>query len=163
VLGAVLDYWLRIRSGRAMPARRDLDPADVRVLLPHLQLVDIVGGRFRYRLIGTALVEAFGRDYTGHYPDEMFETTRGPYICHVYAAVCQARRPMYLRSRYITTKNVDLIAERLYLPLSSDGQEVDMILGALAFNFGTLEPVAGAWGSASLVPSRAEPELVPLD
>jgi hypothetical protein len=162
ILGSALDYWLRIRGGRAMPARRDIEPADVPALLPHLQLVDIVAGRFRYRLVGTALVEAFGRDYTGQYPDEMFESARGPYICNVFTTVREARRPIYLRSHYVTTRNVELVAERLYMPLSQDGTEVDMILGALAFEFGALEAVAGAWGSAALVPARAEPEIVPL-
>ncbi len=146
-----------------MPSRRDVEPADVPALLPHLQLVDIVDGRFRYRLVGTALVDAFGRDYTGQYPDEMFENTRGPFICQVFTAVREARRPMFLRSRYLTNRDVELFADRLYLPLSQDGREVDMILGALSFDFGTAEPVAGAWGSAELAPSDAPPELVELD
>lgn len=146
-----------------MPSRRDFDPADVPALLPHLQLVDIVDGRFRFRLVGTALVDAFGRDYTGCFPDEMFEGPRGEMICDVYRTVCAARRPMFLRSRYITTKNVDLVANRLYLPLSSDDKAVDMILGALDFDFGTLEPVTGAWGSARLAGSGAQLEPVDLD
>lgn len=146
-----------------MPSRRDFDPADVPALLPHLQLIDIVGGRFRYRLVGTALVDAFGRDYTGQFPDEMFAGPRADMVCDVYRAVCQARQPMFLRSRYITTKNVDLVADRLYLPLSGDGVAVDMILGALDFDYGTIEPVAGAWGSARLAPSGARLEPVDVD
>jgi hypothetical protein len=163
ILGSALAYWQRVRGGRAMPSRRDIDPADMPALLPHLQLVDIVDGRFRYRLVGTALVDAFGRDYTGEYPDAMFETARGPFICQVFTAVCEARRPMFLRSHYVTTRNLDLVADRLYLPLSRDGKAVDMILGALSFDFGAVEPVPGAWGSAELAPSGSRLEIVELE
>ena len=145
-----------------MPSRRDFDPADVPALLPHLQLIDIVDGRFRYRLVGTALVDAFGRDYTGEFPDELFEGPRAKMITDVFSSVRQARQPMFLRSRYVTTKNLDLVSDRLYLPLSGDGSGVDMILGALAFTFGTIEPVAGAWGSAQLA-AAAQLELVDPD
>jgi hypothetical protein len=163
ILGSALDYWLHIRGDRAMPSRREFEPADVPALLPHLQLVDIVGGRFRYRLVGTALVDAFGHDYTGQYPDEMFESDRGAFICQVFGAVREARRPMFLRSRYVTTRDVDLFADRLYMPLSRDGHEVDMILGALSFDFGNAERVAGAWGSARLAASDAPLEIIEFD
>ncbi len=78
-----------------MPARRDIDPVEVPTLLPHLQLIEIVaGGRFRYRLIGTALAEAFGRDYTGQYPDELFDAARARSIIESHNAVRDAR-PTY--------------------------------------------------------------------
>ena len=146
-----------------MPARRDFDPAAVPALLPHLQLIDIVDGRFRYRLVGTALVDAFGRDYTGQYPDELFEGPRAQMISDVFERVRQARRPMFLRSRYVTARNIDLIADRLYLPLSGDGRDVDMILGALAFASPAPEPVAGAWGSARLTSAGAQLEVVDFE
>ena len=133
-----------------MPSRRDIDPVEVPALLPHLQLMDIVGGRFRYRLVGTELVTAFGRDYTGTFPDELLPGARGQMICEVFAAVCKARKPMFLRNRYLTTKNWDLEASRLYLPLSDDGSEVNMILGALTFDRDATSRIAGAWGSADL-------------
>jgi hypothetical protein len=119
------------------------------------------GGRFRYRLIGTALVEAFGHDYTGQYPDELFDAPRARSIIETHNAVRHARQPMFLRSRYFTTKNVDIIANRLYLPLSNDDREVNMIVGALTFAFGTIAPVAGAWGGAArLAPAESEVEMV---
>jgi hypothetical protein len=149
VLGAALAYWRGKRSGRSMPARRDLDPTEMPRLLPHLQLIEPVAGRFRFRLIGTALAEAFGRDYTGRFVDELFDAARAEPICDVYRAVLDRRHPMFLRNRYFTAKNIDLIANRIYLPLSEDDSAVNMIFSAVTFEFGDL-PVAGAWGSATL-------------
>jgi hypothetical protein len=163
ILRQALAYWHKMRGARAMPARRDFDPAEVPALLPHVQLIDRVDGRYRYRLVGTELVQVFGRDYTGQFPDDMFSDNRGPFICQVFDKVRAARQPMFLRSRYITAKNVEFAANRLYLPLSADGHEVNMILGVLTFDFGSVAPVAGAWGSAELAPDGSYLELVPLD
>ena len=146
-----------------MPARRDFDPSEVPTLLPHVQLVDMIDGRFRYRLVGTELVRAFGRDYTGQFPDDMFPGPRGRMICEVFGRVWDARQPMFLRSKYITTRNLDLLANRLYLPLSDEGREVNMLLGAVTFDFGTTGAVAGAWGSAQLASSGSQLELVPVE
>lgn len=146
-----------------MPARRDFDPSEVPTLLPHVQLVDLVDGRYRYRLVGTELVRAFGRDYTGQFPDDMFPGPRGRMICEVFGRVWGARQPMFLRSKYITTRNLDLLANRLYLPLSDDDREVNMLLGAVTFDFGTAGELAGAWGSAQLASSGSQPELMPVD
>lgn len=164
ILGDALAYWREKRASRSMPRRRDIDPVEMPTLLPNLQLIEIVpGGRFRYRLIGTALVQAFGRDYTGQYPDELVDGHRGRMIIEVYNGVRNAKQPMFLRSRYLTTKNVDLIANRLYLPLSEDESVVNMILGVMTFDFGTIAAVAGAWGSARLAPEGVQVEMVHPD
>ena len=146
-----------------MPSPCDFDPAAVPLLLPHVQLIDRVEGRYRYRLVGTELVQAFGRDYTGQFPDEMFANDRGQFICGVYDAVRETRQPMFLRSHYVSTRSADFIANRLYLPLSNDGSEVNMILGVLTFDFGRLGPVAGVWSSAALAPSGSHLEAVPFE
>ena len=147
-----------------MPCRRDIDPTDLPTLLPNLQLIDVaLGDRFRYRLIGTALVEAFGRDYTGQYADELFVGVRAESIATVYRAVRDGQTSMFLRSRYLTTKDIDLVANRLYLPLSGNGRDVNMILGALTFEFGAAESVAGAWGSARLDTGGSRAEVVDVD
>ena len=57
-------YWLAKRGDRAMPARKDINPAEIPVLLPYLVIVDKAEDRFRYRLVGTAVVEQFGHDFT---------------------------------------------------------------------------------------------------
>src|SRR5271154_2797991 len=74
--------WLRKGAGRRLPGRRDLDPADIPRLLPHVMLVEVpAGGRYRYRLIGTENVREHGIDATGRYLDEVLP---GPdYKAHV--------------------------------------------------------------------------------
>jgi hypothetical protein len=137
VLRAALDHWEGLRRGRAMPRRIDIDPAALKLVLPHLQITEVVadGDRFRYRLVGGAIVEAFGADFTGKYVDELVTGERDSFVHACYRAVCASRRPAFVRSKYITTKTIDLTANRVLLPLSEDGSEVSQILGALTFEF----------------------------
>jgi hypothetical protein len=137
VLGAALAYWDGKRRGRPMPQRCDIDPLELRPLLSHLQITEVIdgGSRFRYRLVGTAIVEAFGAEFTGRYVDELMSGDRDSFVHACYRAVCASRRPAFVRSKYATTKNIDLTANRLLVPLSEDGAGVNQILGALTFEF----------------------------
>jgi hypothetical protein len=137
VLCLTLDYWRRKRNGRAMPQRSDIDPIDLRAVLAHLQITEVVegGSRFRYRLVGTAIVAAFGAEFTGKFVDELVSGERDSFVHSCYRAVCASRRPAFVRSKYVTTKEVDLTANRLLLPLSEDESGVAQILGALTFEF----------------------------
>jgi len=137
VLCQALDYWREKRRGRAMPERRDIDPVELRPILPHLQITEVIEGgtRFRYRLVGTAIVEAFGAEFTGKCVDELVSGERDSFVHSCYRAVCASRRPAFVRSKYVTTKDVDLTANRVLLPLSRDETCIDQILGALTFEF----------------------------
>ena len=137
VLRAALEYWERKRLGRAVPRRSDIDPAELKPVLPHLQITEVVGGgsRFRYRLVGSAIVRAFGAEFTGKYVDELVSGERDSFVHACYRAVCAARRPAFVRSKYIGIKEIDLTANRVLLPLSEDGAKVSQILGALSFEF----------------------------
>ncbi|MGO8919805.1 MAG: PAS domain-containing protein [Stellaceae bacterium] len=137
VLRLAFDYWQAKRAGRGMPQRRDIEPVELRDVLPHLQITEAIGGghRFRYRLIGTAIVEAFGAEFTGKYVDELVSGERDSFVHACYRAVCASRRPAFVRSKYVTTRNIDLTANRVLLPLSEDGEAVNQILGALTFEF----------------------------
>ena len=60
-----LAYWRARAAGRAMPARADIDPVDMRGFIANVGLVDVLAdGRetpeFRVRLAGTAVEEVFG-------------------------------------------------------------------------------------------------------
>ncbi len=145
ILREALDYWRLKRCERAMPQRRDIDPAELPFrLLPHLQLTDVIGGgrRFRYRLVGTAIVGAFGAEFTGKHVDELPSGDRIEFAHTFYDTVCDAKRPVFARSSYTSTKGVFRTANRLLLPLSEDGREVSTIAGAVTFESGQPSPHA---------------------
>ena len=124
-------YWDHKRGTRDMPARTDLDPVEMRKWLPNTLLVDIQHDpqRMRYRLIGTALVDALGQDLTGRYIDEMPFWYR-KFAEPAYTDVLAHRAPHYRRINTIESFWI-VKYDRLLLPLSSDGSRIDMVMGAL--------------------------------
>jgi len=122
--------WTARRRDRSIPARRDFDPLDLKYVLGKLLLVDVPYRplQFRFRLVGTELVDRAGFDLTGKtldaYPNPEFRAS----MRQRYTAVVESRRPL----RSVQT---DLVIdgrlrryEALLLPLASDGETVDMLM-----------------------------------
>jgi len=133
-------YWRGRCGERAMPRRADIDPVDMPPrLLPNLFLADVVegGARFRYRLVGTELVNMLGWDPTGGYVDEINQSASYcDYIVALYRRVIDARLPVFSMSRYPRPDDPDggyHAAQRLMCPLSSDGVAVDMLFTCQIF------------------------------
>jgi hypothetical protein len=126
---ALYRYWESKRAGRAMPARGDLNPAEVPGLLPHLMLIEVVGEQFRYRLVGSRVVQDFGRELTGTFVGSHVnppEYARA--ICSIYARVCVDRQPVFTTGEYRSPSKLSHIVSRLLVPLAEDGEQVNMIL-----------------------------------
>jgi hypothetical protein len=132
LLAALVDYWERKRGERAMPRRRDIDPLDMpRPLLPHLELVEFGdGGRPRYRLVGTAIVDAMGRDMTGRFLDTVLVGEHAAFVDRLHRAAQTACRPVYGLCWLRIGEGRGLSIRRLVTPLSEDGATVTMTLGA---------------------------------
>ncbi len=133
----VVDYWRQFRGDRAMPSRHDVDPLKISGhLLPHLELIDVLPRpeqRFRWRLIGTHVTEAVGRDSTGRYfdelyPDEDFETVSRP-----FKWVAENAKPLRWHGTSGFIGRDWLAYEGAYLPLSSGGTVVNMIFAGVHY------------------------------
>jgi hypothetical protein len=70
------DYWQSKRRGRDVPDRSDIDPAEIKSLLPNILLSEWSEPPFRvrYRLVGSRAVQLTGFDFTGRYLDELLST-----------------------------------------------------------------------------------------
>lgn len=155
-LADVYDYWNRKRRGRAMPARADIDPVDIPHLLGRLYLVDTAEtlGAFRFRLYGSALAQGFGRDRTGSQFHETPEIHGDAAVAGAYWRVYSDGLPDYVRGRPIAPDTTFRMYSRLLLPLSDDGVQVNMILGAIVFFFRADLEAARASESGRPGPSR---------
>ncbi len=89
--------WERARGARAMPARADIDPAEIGAeLLPYVMIADFESDPFRvrFRLVGTRLVQSASRDFTGRCLDEM-SWPFVPAATEVYRKVWQTGQPAF--------------------------------------------------------------------
>ena len=138
-LHTVLAYWSDKRGARPMPSRRDIDPLELGpAILPHLMLVDVeTGPRFRYRLFGTAVSQTFGMDATGQYIDVVMVGQYKEFLLGLYCDLLTMKKPVYSTSIYGTRLDMKMWTQRLMVPLSSDGDAVDMVLACQVFLHGS--------------------------
>ena len=139
-LAAFYRYWRGRCGERRMPRRADIDPIDMPPhLLPNVFLTDVVdgGARFRYRLVGTAIVGTLGWDPTGGYVDEINQNAPyRDYITGLYRRVVGDRVPVFSMSQYPRPNHPDRgyhATQRLMCPLSSDGATVDILFTCQVF------------------------------
>ena len=130
MIQAGYDYWLCKRGVRDMPSRVDLDPAEIKRILPSVMLVDVLGPhQYRYRLIGTSCVVAHGINAAGKTLDEALKDYE--YRAHVvglYDQCVAERRPLYSESLFFRSNAaVDRHLKVLFMPLSADAVTVGMV------------------------------------
>ncbi len=123
------------RLGR-LPGRADFTPVELKKLLPHIALVDVIrseeGLEFKFRLCGTQIAEGCGADLTGYswkhtdVPLSIMSRTsdmlnsKVPYHAGNIQAVWA---PKHFQHYSV-----------LALPLSADGKTVNMILYGIIFH-----------------------------
>ncbi len=137
-------YWRSKSPEGRLPGRRDIDPLEVPDLLPWLTLIDVVweGGedgegkrlRLRCRLIGTEVVDRFGRDITGFYAEEAYPEDYLAQALETYGAIIESRRPQLSRHQIPIEGREHAEYDRLILPLAGDGDRVDMFMICFAFD-----------------------------
>ncbi len=126
--------WSKRRRGRRMPSRGDFDILDLGYILGDLNLLDVLHAplRFRFRVHGTNAVGRLGFDLTGKtiesYPDPDYRRI----VREHFSAVVQSKAPKRIVRDPYRIRDRVLRWEGLILPLSADGETVDMLLVGLS-------------------------------
>jgi hypothetical protein len=133
---ALYQYWNARRGVRAMPTRADIDPLEMRQWLPRLTLVDVSpdGRGFTYRLVGTRIVDLLGVDPTGLPVETAWPEQAASLVVACYREVVETRKPVFCQQSNGWLDDQKPTAWAMRLPLSSSGEEVDMILAYLSDN-----------------------------
>jgi hypothetical protein len=123
-------YWEAKRSGRFAPRRADIDPADLKELLPRIMLADVSSTDpldFRYRLSGTALNAMLSGEQTGKRPRDLAPPAYGAMVHAHYSLAVERREPIF-HLVMLDSRDRVLTYARLLLPLSEDGARVTMLI-----------------------------------
>jgi hypothetical protein len=136
------DYWRRAAPGPGLlPGRQHIDPTDFPPLLPNVWLLDVVPSgegkppRFRFRLIGTAIVRAGLRAKPGDFLEDTIDRARekSPAANDAKRVVAE-RQPNWYRGEPLTNHDREVVElERLLLPLAANGVDIDMLLCLTVF------------------------------
>ncbi|HVP85556.1 MAG TPA: PAS domain-containing protein [Rhizomicrobium sp.] len=138
-LAFLRDYWEKKRGDRRMPSRADIRPSELREHLAWVIMADVLNGGedFRYRLIGTLVTEYFLTEATGKTVRESFEKL-GPAVSHAVLAVMRTttkeRAPIHAFGEADAFATSYEAFDAIFLPLSDDGENANVILHAFVFN-----------------------------
>jgi hypothetical protein len=137
VIRALHDYWRGIHPASGLPGRQHFNPADIPRLLANVWLVDVHTDpyRFKYRVLGSALIEAGTPVRTGKFLDEAIpEPDKRARMESFFIQAIESRAPNWRRGEPTIYHN-RFIAELevIALPLARDGTTVDQLLCATYF------------------------------
>ncbi len=129
IVRAVLDHWTAAKGERSMPRRADMKPEEMRRGLGHIMIFerDAGGKGFRYRLFGSGIAAAQGRDFTRRLVRELEPPNYAALIERHYEECFATKSLSYYRIA-VSLRGRSMEYTRLLLPLSSDGIEVDMVI-----------------------------------
>jgi hypothetical protein len=135
-LAALFDYWRGKRQGRVMPARRDIDPIEMRQWLGNLMLVEFPADpmQYRVRLDGVNSQQFYGTSREGKGVEAMPSEEERRIVLPQYMVVLEQKLPAYYESQFVTREGVRTSQRKLLLPLSENGERVNMILAGLYFD-----------------------------
>lgn len=139
-----LQLWFDASGSGSLPGKGFLDPLRLRFLLGSLSLLEVQPDplRFRYRLIGTDIVQRLGYELTGKWLDEHPDPTIRPFILKGATMVFHAARPVYGHA-LARVLGEDWLLEVVAVPLFGPDGEVAYIGAGQSFPPGKAERPPG--------------------
>ena len=131
-LQRLYDYWNEKRGARRFPARGDIDPLEFGYLLGWIMLIDVSHDpiRFRFRVYGSEITSRMGADMTGKDLDEHPHPEFARQVTKAWTRTVERGEPTCTRFEgWVGDRHLRF--ESLRLPLSSDGERIDMLLVGL--------------------------------
>jgi hypothetical protein len=133
---AFLRWWEETTRTRALPSRADFDPAKHRRLLPHVFIMEKqpAPGRYVQRLVGSTVESFYGMRLGGQSLQQSFPGEGADRLARLYDAIGAHRKPCFrMGPTYWYAQKSYRRYEACFFPLSPDGAEVNMIIGAIKF------------------------------
>lgn len=132
----LLNYWSLKKGEKALPSRKDMSPRDLISVLPHIFIFDLVvkDGILEDALVslmGTALVDLYG-ETTGESVNKKLDFDVGERIYHMCQEAINRGEPVANQVNVMTEDRPHISVSTLYCPLSSNGTDIDKIIGQVA-------------------------------
>jgi hypothetical protein len=131
----LLKTWNRLRGVRQLPLWREVKTAELASAWASLSFSDVVradgSARFRIRFHGARVAEAYGAHCAGKFLDEILPASFRAAALATYHQVLEARLPVYTIADMRDQAGRIVHYERLLLPFSQQGLDVEGILASL--------------------------------
>ena len=133
-LRLLFDHWSAVRAGRKLPAWPDIDPTEIAPVLPVIwswRLDD--QGHLRGRLAGEDIIAVFGTGIRGKLLNEFFLPGVTEIADVRYRRVMSEPSCCHMQGTIFTSNGRPGNGERIVLPLGTDREHGDSVLGATAY------------------------------
>jgi hypothetical protein len=133
-LRALHKLWLAKRGDRRLPSRADFDPSEFKSLLQDFFVYDVgpTDGSFTVRLIGDRLRNFIGSNVRGKSAGSAFQAEGTAALVRILNSAAKQRTPIFRTGQaYFSRDRSYQQFEACLLPVSADGETVNMILGAV--------------------------------
>jgi hypothetical protein len=136
-LGEILAYWEGLkRHDNNIPFWDDVQLTALREYSDMLMMIDVFEKpeRFRFGVIGRAIIERYGREIESHFVDEVARKAPFEYLLSQASATLQAGKPTFYHHVAMNAHAPDPSKSylRLLLPLWGEGH-IAMLMGAVVF------------------------------
>lgn len=131
----LLAYWQARHLDGRPPSRQDIDPAvDLPLMAANLLIADVIPEGYRYRLVGSAVVERHKQEMTGKLAgsSHFLERVR-PELLKSFDAVRDERVPRLLKTGSNEARDY-ATAATLVLPLVAPSGETEKLLIGVFFD-----------------------------
>ena len=126
-------YWNRLRGERPAPERREIEPADISAALSETFILEVIDGEnFPFRLAGTRICAAFGREMKGeNWLDGWAPADRDAQMA-LLITISQEAAGAVLPFTGTNERDQDVLFEAIILPLKNRGDGYSRLLGCIA-------------------------------
>lgn len=129
---AIGNYLASRAPAGHLPGRQHIDAIELRQYMGFINLVDVLGAddrrRFRFRLMGTAQVEANRRDMTGKFLEDVLSPEDRMWVTDRFERVVRLHQPDIAARVLLNVDQRQVRYRRAVFPLAGDGKTVDMLL-----------------------------------
>jgi len=124
-------YWAGLRKRGSLPRRSDVDPGRIKRHLPTVSLIQVARDPldYRLRLAGTGLYGLYGGEITGKRLTDVYNDDAADYWRAELDQIVAERRPRAGEHSMAWRGASHTTLLWLRLPLSTNGRDVDVILG----------------------------------
>ena len=134
IVARFVSVWLSKCPDHGLPSLKDLDPVEMPWALPHIFLLHRNdAGRFAYQLVGEVMAGRLGGSLKGKTADQVFEPDYAIQTEKRWEMSAEHRRVFFNQSYHHTASMWPVCATRVSMPLSTDGETVDRIVGVAHF------------------------------
>lgn len=128
---ALFDYWNAIRAGRPAPRRGEIEPGDIRRILPYVFILERKDrDTYRFRLAGTGLCSTYGMEFRGHNMLSMWSDDCAENLKEALDDVATNATVSVVEYTAATNDGREVTFEMILLPLAHEDGSMTRVLGA---------------------------------